>query len=136
MTKRTKMNKNMKGALGESLGAAWLILQGWQVFQQVGVTTVDMMAYKPETKERLTVEVKTATRRVAAAGDVRFYWQLREGQFEHCDMLIVVTDDGRVFDATLIESPVRAVELGEPMMVRPKVERLASSILDEHGNKR
>ena len=130
-----RMRKYQRGAFSEAMAVGWLLKEGYQVFVQFGVNSVDLVAYRTHDQRLVRVEVKTAKRHmVKRDGEERFYWTLREAQMDHADMLIVVTDDGRAFDATDVTSPVSAGEIGAPVGKQAHHERLG--ILDEHGNKR
>ena len=126
--------------LSESLAAAWLIAQGWEVYQQVGQCKVDLLAHRPDTGELIRVEVKTASNHRTVNGESRFYWSERDAQTALADMFLVVSRDGRVFDATGLSSPL--VDVSEPLVKPVKVKKpkgkkpVRRSVLDADGNRR
>ena len=111
-----ELSKNMRGAFSESCAATWLIGEGYEVYQQVGLCLVDLLAYHVEERRIVRVEVKSATRHVTKGGETRFYWSTRDDQMVHVDVFLVVTDDGRVFDATALKSPIKSSRLDDPTM--------------------
>lgn len=145
----TNLSKQMRGAFSEAAATTWLIAEGYQVYQQVGLCLVDLLAYHVDDRRVVRVEVKSATRHVIASGETRFYWSTRENQMDHVDLFLVVTDDGRVFDATGIESPIKSSTLDDPVAstgVKGRGQHLGRGrakdvlrdgpVLDEDGNKR
>ena len=146
------LSKKQRGAFNEARAVAWMIGHGFEVFIQFGEGVIDLVGYKPSEGHVVRCEVKTAQPHTTKAGDLRWYWRTRRDQMLHVDMLICVTADGRVFNATATESPVRDVEVemwdggiteGERMPVKAKPMtkhaeakiRSKRPIMDDDGHK-
>lgn len=68
------MDKKHKGAFAELKAASWLLSEGYEVFRNVSQHgSVDIIALKPETKETLLIDVKTAPAKtqVEPKGNIR-----------------------------------------------------------------
>ena len=64
------LNPSKMGALGELVAAAWLMKQGYEVFQNVAASgPADLVAWKPDTGEIHFVDAKMSKRTVLPSGE-------------------------------------------------------------------
>jgi Holliday junction resolvase-like predicted endonuclease len=145
-----KVKKKQRGDWSEVLAVAWLMERGYEVYAPFGEGLIDLIAYETEIRTMIRVEVKTAQPHVTKGGELRFYWRQRDVQMEHVDMLLVVTHDGTVIDATGITSPISSsllvpegdkghVRVGTVMDVIDHSSRRKGAgrrpVMDDHGNR-